>query len=159
PTLMALLRLDRKRGDRTGVETLEADRFARFLAVAVGAFVETLQRRIDLGDQLALAVACPKFDGTVGFRRRPVRKIRMVGAFFCQVVEGFARFAQDVVFPGVQLRSKVSPLVCIHEFIVLVEDEIAKIDLLTQRDSPEEHLKARCISPRVTCFKPAETYP
>jgi hypothetical protein len=83
----------------------------------------------------------------------------MVGAFFRQMIEGFARLAQNVVFPGVQLRSKVSPLVCTHEFFALVEDEIAKIDLLTQRDSPEEHLKARCISPQVMRFKPAGTYP
>ncbi len=93
PTLMTLLRLDRQRGDRAGVETLEADRLAGFLAITVGAFVEALERRIDLGDQLALAVASAKFDGTVGFRGCPVRKVRMVGAFLCQMIEGFARFA------------------------------------------------------------------
>ena len=46
-----------------------------------------------------------------------------------------------------------------EDYFALIEDEIAKIDLLTQRDSPEEHLKARCISPRVTRFKPVGTYP
>jgi len=85
PALVTLLRLNRKRCDRTGVETLEADRLARFFAVTVGTLVETLQRRIDLGDQLALAVTSPKLDGAVGFRGCPVCKIRVVGAFFCQM--------------------------------------------------------------------------
>ncbi len=55
--LVALLRLDRKRGDRARFEPLQGDRLAGFLAIAVGALTEALQRGIDLGDQLALTIA------------------------------------------------------------------------------------------------------
>src|SRR2546423_11511173 len=54
---VALLRLDRKRGDGAGFQPLQRDRLAGFLAIAVGVVLDALQRRIDLGDQLALAVA------------------------------------------------------------------------------------------------------
>jgi hypothetical protein len=46
--LMALLRLDRQGRDRARVETLQRDRLAGFLAIAVSAFIDALQRRIDL---------------------------------------------------------------------------------------------------------------
>ena len=98
--LVALLRLDRQRGDRAGVEALQRDRLAGLLAIAVGAFLDALQRRIDLGDQLALAVAGAQFDGAIGFRGGTVGEIGMVGVFLLQDFERLARFAQDVVLPG-----------------------------------------------------------
>jgi hypothetical protein len=60
----------------------------------------------------------------------------MVGAFFSEMSEGLARFSKDVIFPGDQLRAEVCPLAGIHELIVFREHIFAKIDLLTQRDSP-----------------------
>jgi len=42
---------------------LERDRLAGLLAIAVGVVVDALQRGVDLGDQLALAVAGAQFDG------------------------------------------------------------------------------------------------
>jgi len=59
---------------------------------------------------------------------------------FGEMSEGLARFSQDVIFPGDQLRAEVGPLAGIHELVVFREYIFAKIDLLTQRDSPEEHL-------------------
>src|SRR5260370_41262189 len=69
-TLVALLRLDRERGDRTGFEALQRDRLARVLAVAVGAPVARLQRPVDLGDQLAEPVTGAQLEGAVGLRGR-----------------------------------------------------------------------------------------
>ena len=46
--LVALLRFDRQGRDRTRVEPLQRDRLAGFLAIAVSAFIDALQRRIDL---------------------------------------------------------------------------------------------------------------
>ena len=56
-TLVALLRLDRQRGNRTGVETLEPDRLTGFLAESVGAVFDSLQGGVDLGNQLSLPIA------------------------------------------------------------------------------------------------------
>ena len=69
---MALLRLDRQGGDRAGIEPPEADRLAGFLAIAVGAVLDALEGGIDLGDQLALAVARPELEGAVGLGRGAV---------------------------------------------------------------------------------------
>ena len=97
--LVALLRLDRQGRDRTGVEALQRDRLTGLLAVSVGAVVDALQRRIDLGDQLALAVAGPKLYGAIGLRGGAVGEIGVVGVFLLQDFECFARFAQYVALP------------------------------------------------------------
>ena len=65
-TLVSLLRFDRQRGDRARVEAFERDGLAGLFAVAVSAFLDAVQRGIDLGDQLALAVTCPELDCPIG---------------------------------------------------------------------------------------------
>jgi 2-polyprenyl-6-methoxyphenol hydroxylase-like FAD-dependent oxidoreductase len=90
--LVALLRLHRQRGDRAGFEPLQRDRLAGLLAIAVGVVVDALQRRVDLGDQLALPVASAQFDGAVGFGRSAVSKIGMVDVLFLERLQCDARF-------------------------------------------------------------------
>ena len=98
--LVALLGLDRQRRDRPGVEPLQADRLAGFLAIAVGAVLDPLERRVDLGDQLALAVAGAELDRAVGFGRGAVGEVGMVLAFVLKVLKRFARLLQDFFLPG-----------------------------------------------------------
>src|SRR5262245_51361904 len=100
---MAFLRLDRQRRDRARVEALEGDRLASLLAIAVSAFLDALQRGVDLGDQLALSVAGTKLDGAVGLGRGSVGKVGVVGVFLLKDFKCFASFAEDVVLPGYQL--------------------------------------------------------
>ena len=64
-TLVALLRLDRERGDRPGLEPAQADRLRRILAISVGAVLDPLQRIVDLGDQLALAISGSEFQRSI----------------------------------------------------------------------------------------------
>ena len=63
---MPFLRFDRQGGDGAGVEPLERNGFARFLAEAIGTVLDPAQRRVDLGDQLALAVPGPEFQLALG---------------------------------------------------------------------------------------------
>src|SRR5689334_24524891 len=69
---MALLRLERQRGDGPGVQAPQGDGLARLFAEAVGAVVETAQGRVDLGDELALPVARAQFELTLGLGRGAV---------------------------------------------------------------------------------------
>jgi hypothetical protein len=55
--LVTLLGLQRQGRDGPGVEAGDADRLAGLFAVAVGAVLDAPQRLVDLGDQLALAIA------------------------------------------------------------------------------------------------------
>ena len=64
---MALLRFHRQRGDRPRLKPAQRDRLAGFLAIAVGAVLDAADGFVDLGNQLALAVARPQLDGAVGF--------------------------------------------------------------------------------------------
>ena len=98
--LVALLGLDRQRRDRTGVEALQADRLAGLLAIAVGAVLDALEGGVDLGDQLALAVAGAELDGAVRFGRGAVGEVGMVLAFVLKVLKRFARLLQDLLPPG-----------------------------------------------------------
>ncbi len=90
--LVAFLRLDRQRGDWTGVKPPEADRFACLLAIAVGAVVDPLQRRVDLRDQLALPVARPEFERPVRLGRGAVGEIRQNVILVLQMRDGFLAF-------------------------------------------------------------------
>src|SRR5262249_24197772 len=58
--LMTLLRLERQGGDWSRIEPLQADGLAGLLAIAVSALLDAGERSVDLGDQLALAVARPE---------------------------------------------------------------------------------------------------
>lgn len=96
--LMALLRLDRQGRDRAGVKTLQADRLAGILAVAVGSVLDPAQRRVDFGNQLALPVTRPQLGGAVGFGRGAVGEIGVLRRVFVQDRERLAGLAQDLVF-------------------------------------------------------------
>src|SRR3569623_609805 len=113
--LMALLGFDRLGGDRMRLETAQRNRLAGLLAIAVSAVVDARERLVDLGDQLALAVAGAQLDGAVRLRRRPVGKIGMILVLFLQVLQGFLGFLEDVFAPGQELRAKVIALALVHE--------------------------------------------
>jgi hypothetical protein len=85
--LMPLLRLDRQGSDRTGFETLERDRLAGLLAVAVGAVLNPLDGGVDLGDQLPLAIPGPQLERAVGFGRRAIGDIRLLGGILLQMLQ------------------------------------------------------------------------
>src|SRR5580704_4190277 len=85
--LVTFLRFDGKRGDRARLEPLDRDRLSGFLAVAVGAVFDPLQRRVDLGDQLALAVAGAQFDGPVGLRGGAVGEVGVVLALVLEMLK------------------------------------------------------------------------
>src|ERR1700681_1447868 len=95
--LVAFLRLYRERGDRARLQPLQRDRLAGLLAIAVGVVLDPLQRRVDLGDQLALAVAGAQLDGAVGLRGSPVGEIGMVLVLVLEVLERLLGFLQDVL--------------------------------------------------------------
>src|SRR5215831_9982780 len=95
--LMPLLRLDRKGGNRARVETLQRNRLAGLLAETVGAVLEPPQRGIDLGDQLALAVAGAKLELALGLGRGAVGEVGIGGGLGLEVLDGFPALAQDVL--------------------------------------------------------------
>ena len=104
---VALLRFHRQRRDGAGFQPLQRDRLAGLLAIAVGVVVDALQRGVDLGDQLALAVAGAQFDGAVGLGRGAVGQIRMIDVLFLQRLQRDPRFPQDLVLPRQKLGAKI----------------------------------------------------
>src|SRR5258705_4811067 len=76
--LVPLLRLDRERSDRTCLQPLERDRLAGLFAIAVGAILDAGERLIDLGDQLALAIAGAQLDRPVGLGGCAISEIRVI---------------------------------------------------------------------------------
>jgi len=78
---MALLGFDRERCNRTRLQPLQRDRLTGLLAVAIGVVLYSLQRRIDLGNQLALAVAGAQLNRAVGLRGGPIGEIGVIDVF------------------------------------------------------------------------------
>src|ERR1700760_4242829 len=93
--LVPFLRLDRQGRDRPRLEPAQRDRFARLLAVAVGAVVDPRQRLVDLGDQLALSVTGAQLNCTVRFRRRTVGEIRVVLILFLEMQKRLLRLFEN----------------------------------------------------------------
>src|SRR6516165_5600801 len=112
---MALLGFDRERRDRTRLEPLEGDRLAGFLAVAVGTLVQTGQRLIDLGYELALPVAGAQLDRAIRFRGSPVGQVRVVLVLGLEVSQRLLGFLENVLFPGQQFLPEILPLPLVHE--------------------------------------------
>src|SRR5262245_44127656 len=115
--LVALLRLDGERGDWTRLEPLERDRLAGLFAIAVGAIVDARQRLVDLGDQLALAVAGAQLDRPVGFGGGANREIRMILILVLQMLQRLLGLLQNVVLPVEQLLAEVLALALVHEWL------------------------------------------
>src|SRR6202171_2737110 len=114
-TLVALLRLARPSGDRAGFEALQRDRFAGLLAVAVGALVDRLQRLVDLGDQLAEAVAGAQFERAVGLGGRTIREIGPRQALFLHVLQRLIGLLDQLALPLQKLLPEVLLLHRVHE--------------------------------------------
>src|SRR5258705_2985268 len=112
---VALLGLDRQRRDRTGFETAQRDRFAGLFAIAVGAIVDARDRGVDLGDQLALAIARPQLDRAVGFRGCAIGKVGMILVLGLEMHQRLLGLLEDVLFPSHQLLAKVFALTLVHE--------------------------------------------
>ena len=114
-----LLGLQAQGRDRTGFEASDADRLAGVLAIAVRSILNPPQRLVDLRDQLALAIASAEFEGSISFRRRPVRQVGMILGLSLKMSESFPGLAKDVLFPVQQLLFEVLELPLIHKFLVL----------------------------------------
>lgn len=80
--LVSLLCLNAQRSDRARFKAADADRFVRFLAVAVGASIDSAKRRIDLRDEPPFAGACSQFDCPFRLERRAVSEIGFHQALF-----------------------------------------------------------------------------
>src|SRR5262249_50614116 len=77
--------------------------------------VQAVQCGVDLGDQLALAVAGAKLDGAVGFRGGAVGEIGGVLGLVLEGLEGFLGLLEGVLPPGQGAGAGKSPLALIHE--------------------------------------------
>jgi len=117
--LVPLLRLYTEGRDRAGFKPADADGLIRFLAITVGAVLDPKQRLVDLGDQLALAVAGAKLECPVGFERCPIGDIGLGEAFFLEMAQGLVRLPQQLALPAEQLLPEVFQLHRIHKRLFL----------------------------------------
>ena len=96
---MPLLRFDRHRRDGACLQAAQADRLSSDFAIAIFAFVEAAERGIDLGDQLALAIAGAQFDRPVGFALSAIGQIGFAQRINLQLRQGSLRLPLDRVLP------------------------------------------------------------
>ena len=94
---MALLGLDAQGGDRARIEPFQADRLPGFFAITVSAVVEPGDRRVDLGDQLALPVAGAKLERALRLGGGAVGDVGMLRRIVVEVLEGLLGRAQNLL--------------------------------------------------------------
>jgi len=112
---MTLLRFDAQRRDRTRLKPAQRDRVAGLFAEAIGAVLDASQRRVDLRDQLPLAIASPQLHRAFRFRRSAVGEIRMRRRIRCQILQRLLCLANNFVFPSEQTLTEILPLALIHK--------------------------------------------
>ncbi len=117
--LMHFLGFEPKRRNGPCIQPRDADGIAGFFAIAVGAVIEALQRRIDLGNQLALTVPRAQFQRAIAFGTGAICHVRMVLALFLKVIQRTAALAENIFLPGVELGSEIFPLARIHERLIV----------------------------------------
>jgi hypothetical protein len=107
---VALLGLQAQRRGRAGFQPAQADRLTGHFAEAVRPVLDPAQSRIDLGDQLALAVAGAQFKRLVAFRRRPVDNIGQRTGLVLQICDGLLGAVQNVGLPVLKQPAEVGQL-------------------------------------------------
>src|SRR5581483_35929 len=117
--LVALLGFQAHRRDGTRVQPGDGDRLAGLLAIAVGALLDPAQSLVDLGDQLALAIAGAQLKRPVGLRGGAIGHVGVILGLGLEVRQRLPRFSQDVVLPLQQLVLEIQDLAFIHELLVL----------------------------------------
>src|SRR5262245_42858362 len=152
--LVALLGFHRKRRDRTGLEALQRDRLAGLLAIAVGVVLDSLQRRVDLGDQLALAVAGAQLNGAVGLRGGAVGQIRMIDVLLLQRLQGELRLAQNLVFPGQELGPEILLLPVVHKRLFFRRPVVLQLF----QGQPISRWRAARVRPRAALYSAAMSH-
>src|SRR5262249_27396370 len=94
---------------------LERDRLASLLAIAVGAVLEAGERRVDLCDQLALAIARAQLHRPGGLRGRAVGKVGVILLLRPGKGQALPWPLLDLLLPPEQLLAEILPLALIHE--------------------------------------------
>src|ERR1700693_6075060 len=120
--LAPFLCLDAQGGDGTRFKPLDADLLAGFQAVAVGAVLGTLQRLIDLADELAFAVPGAQLQAEFLFLRRPVIRIGEVRSLVFHVRDGAIDLDHEVTLPVVENGAEVLELRLAHVQLAALDD-------------------------------------
>src|SRR5665213_264605 len=149
--LVALRGFDRHRRDWPCFEPGQRDRFAGDFARAVFAGLDPPQRRVDLRDQLALAVTGAKLDRPVGLAGGAVGDVGFADRPALQLRHRVARFAQNLVLPAEQLVAEIAELRRIHELLVCA----GAIDVAAQTEAVVENLtESRRHNPSASSTRP-----
>src|SRR5690606_32697623 len=116
--LPALLRINGALGGQARLEAVKADLFAGIDAEAVITRVDTLERAVDLADQLAVAVAGPQFQRVLGLAGGALGLVANVTNLFLQVLDRLLGFFDQVRTPLHQPLAEVLQLQRAHVFLV-----------------------------------------
>ena len=73
------------------------------------------ERGVDLGDQLALAVAGAQLDRAVGLRGGAVGEVGMILVLVLEMLQRLLGLLEDVLPPVEQLLAEILPLALVHE--------------------------------------------
>ncbi len=114
---VTLLSLDRECCDWSCLEPLQTDRLASFLTETVTTVLNTGQRLIDFGDELAGPVTGPKFERAIRLDARPVGDVGLMDAAFGQAGESSISLSKQIGSPPQKFLPKIFDVQRIHELV------------------------------------------
>ena len=117
--LVQFLRLNRESRDGTRIKSFDTDGLLSFFAIAVAAVIDALDRRINLGDQLARPFAGSEFHSALRLRRRAIGQIRFLNVFGLQFFECRSGVLKDLLFPIQEFLVEILLHHRIHECFAL----------------------------------------
>jgi hypothetical protein len=120
--LASLLGLDAQGRNRPRLEALDADLLAGLEAVAVRAVLDTLQRLVDLADQLAFAIPGAQFEAELLFLGRAVVRVGEVRGLVLHVGDGAIHLHHQVALPAVEDGAEVLELLLAHVLFAALDD-------------------------------------
>jgi hypothetical protein len=108
---------DTERRDRAGLQTLDADLLAALFADAVGVVVDALERFVDLGDQLALAIADPQGEVAVALERGSIARVGKLLRAFPHAVRRAGCLAHELFSPLVEEIPEHAKVALPHDYL------------------------------------------
>src|SRR5262249_21772253 len=97
------------------LQTRKSDRLTCLFTIAVGALFDPAQSRVDLGDQLALAITGAEFEAAVGFGSGAVGEVGERNRVLLQAFDGGAALFEYLVLPDDELAAEIFALALAHE--------------------------------------------
>ncbi len=115
---MTLLRFQAHSGIGTRVQTFERDWLSRHFAVPIFPLINSADRCVDFGNQLALTISGAQLQSPIRFFAGPICNIGNITGIVLQPFDRIAAFSEQILLPVQKFTTEILKLPIIHERLI-----------------------------------------